>query len=188
MFTPAHTGEVAWAVTGRFYGQSDGSAFDAGYFLDLVGLPELFSGAPAARTAHLTFLAAPFTAQKVTNGPITLGLDPTGDFRVFYQRAAMAHFDDPSSFGAGQCVGVFRRRHVVMGTTLGQITNNLFTATLERSHPFEHAGQRWDLRRLLGRGVTQSGIASMAPLTPPPGMASCIAFSGTAVALGHVRP
>ena len=56
-------GEVAWYVTGRFYKAADGSLLDAGYFLHLQGVEGgLFSGTPGEGTAHLTFLADPFTA------------------------------------------------------------------------------------------------------------------------------
>ena len=56
-------GEVAWYVTGRFYAAEDKKLFDAGYFLNVQGIDaELFCGKPGEGTAHLTFLADPFTA------------------------------------------------------------------------------------------------------------------------------
>ena len=78
-------GEVAWYVTGRFYAAANnGPLLDAGYFLQLQGIDAgLFSGDPGEGTAHLTFLANPFTAVNLSNGDITLGLDAVGDFAVY---------------------------------------------------------------------------------------------------------
>src|SRR4051794_39766702 len=101
-------GEIAWYVTGRFYAAQDGSLFDAGYFLHLQGIEaDLFSGAPGEATAVLTFLADPFTATRVANGDLALGMDAVGDFAVYLNRSPAATFDDPASFGAGEEIARF---------------------------------------------------------------------------------
>ena len=107
-------GEVAWYVTGRFYKTSDGTLLDAGYFLHLQGIGGgLFSGKRGEGTAHLTFLADPFTATDVQNGDLVLGLDAIGDFAVYLNRRPAATFTDPASLGAGEEVARFRRVAVV---------------------------------------------------------------------------
>lgn len=186
-------GEVAWYVTGRFYAApNDGPLLDAGYFLHLQGIDaELFSGERGEGTAYLTFLAEPFTAQKLTNGDLSLGLDAVGDFAVYLNRQPAATFDDPASFGAGKEVARFRRVSVVTGTTVGTgaenrpvFSLNVFSARLVSSRPFELGGRRYDLRQLMPNGITQWGTAATAPVAEVAGYASVIPFVGSAVAIG----
>jgi hypothetical protein len=186
-------GEVAWYVTGRFYAAKDGALLDAGYFLHLQGVEEIFTGPPCEATARLTCLAEPFTAQMVSNGDLTLGLDAVGDFAVYLQREpGAATFADPASFGAGEEVARFRRVSVVTGATVGTGTPdqplfslNVFSARLVSSRPFELLGQRYDLGALLPNGITQWGTAALTPVgEPPTGFSSVIPFVGSAVAIG----
>lgn len=186
-------GEVAWYVTGRFYKSTDGSLLDAGYFLHLQGIGDdaLFTGAPGEGTAHLTFLADPFTARPLNNGDLALGLDAVGDFAVYLNRRAGATFDDPASFGAGEEVARFRRVSVVTGATLGTGTANtplvglnVFSARLVRSRPFELDGRRHDLRRLIPHGITQWGTMATTPAAELPGYTSVTPFAGSAIAIG----
>src|SRR5687768_18247400 len=69
--------ELAWYATGRFYRAADGTLADYGYFLHLP-LPDapLFDGKRGESTAHFTFAARPFKAHGVSNGSLSLGLDP----------------------------------------------------------------------------------------------------------------
>ncbi|HSU16951.1 hypothetical protein [Longimicrobium sp.] len=181
-------GEVAWYVTGRFYAGEGGSAFDAGYFLHLQGIEgALFSGAPGEGTAYLTFLADPFTATKVANGDISLGLDAVGEFGVYLNRDPRATFDDPATFGAGEEIARFRRVSMVVGATVGAgeanrplFSSNVFSARLVRSREFELGGRRYDLRRLMPNGVTQWGTAA----TTATGSSPAIPFVGSAIAIG----
>lgn len=187
-------GELAWYVTGRFYARPDGSVADYGYFLHIAGVEaDLFCGKPGEKTAHFTFAAEPFTARKVDNGSLSLGLDPAGDFSVYLQDEPAGNFDDPQSFARGQRIATFRRISVVVGTTVQTqdtagkqplIASNVFSARLLISNPFEFAGRRYDLRYQIGKGVTQFGTAAAAPLPHAPGdYAAVVAFSGSAIAL-----
>lgn len=189
-------GELAWYVTGRFYAASDGSMADYGYFLHLACLPTpLFAAAEGEASAHFTFAATPFTPRPLINGALSLALDPVGDFFVHYQEQPSGDFNNPSTFACGQRIGHFRRTCVVMGTTVDSgaapvqklFANNVFTAKLLHSEPFEFRGRRYDLREMLGAGVTQFGTAPGVVLpSPPAGFDSAVPFSGSALALGAV--
>lgn len=186
-------GEVAWYVTGRFYAaENNGPLLDAGYFLYLQGIDAgLFRGDPGEGTAHLTFLADPFTATNISNGDITLGLDAVGDFAVYLNREPAATFDDPASFGAGEEIARFRRAGVVTGATVGAgetdapvFSLNVFSARLVSTRPFELGGRHYDLRRLMPNGITQWGTAATTAVAQLPGYRSVIPFVGSAVAIG----
>lgn len=187
-------GELAWYVTGRFYAASDGSTADYGYFLHLGGLPiPLFAAAEGEASAHFTFAATPFTPQPLSNGALSLALDPVGDFFVYYQEQPAGDFNDPATFARGQRIGHFRRTCVVLGTTVDNgatpaqklFANNVFTARLLHSEPFDFRGHRYDLREMLGAGVTQFGTAPGVALPPAPaGFDTVVPFSGSALALG----
>jgi len=82
-----HSAELAWYVTGRFYSVTDGTLADYGYFLHLAGIEAgLFNGPPGEATAHFTFAAVPFRAGGISNGALSLALDPAGDFSLYLQR------------------------------------------------------------------------------------------------------
>lgn len=191
--------ETAWYVTGRFYKAADQTLADFGYFLYLAGIEgALFSGAPGADTAHFTFAAEPFLATPVSNGALALSLDPVGAFSIFLQRTPAGDFDQPQSFASGDRIATFRRSSVVMGTAVAAgpglqnqalLSNNVFSARLIDSTPFDFAGRRYDLRTLLGAGVTQFGTAAAVPVSPtPPGFVLAVPFSGSAIALGRAEP
>jgi hypothetical protein len=186
-------GEVAWYVTGRFYAaENNGPLLDAGYFLQLQGIDaDLFTGKPGEGTAHLTFLADPFTATPLSNGDLSLGMDAVGDFAVYLKREPSATFDDPASFGAGEEIARFRRASVVIGTTVGRgarneplFSLNVFSARLVSSRPFELGGRRYDLRRLLPNGITQWGTSATTPVATLPGYSGVLPFVGSAIAIG----
>jgi hypothetical protein len=191
-------GEVAWYVTGRFYKATDGTLLDAGYFLHLQGIEGgLFSGKRGEGTAHLTFLADPFTAIDVQNGDLTLGLDAIGDFAVYLNRQPAATFTDPASFGAGEEIARFRRVAVVTGATVGTGSSNqalfslnVFSARLVASREFELDGRRYDLRRLMPNGITQWGTTTATPITnaDAQGYPTVIPFVGSAIAIGGPPP
>ncbi len=189
--------ELAWYVTGRFYRATNGTLADYGYFLHLAGIDEgsLFAGPPGEATAHFTFAANPFGARSVTNGTLELALDAVGDFSLYLQRRPAGTFDQPASFAAGERIARFRRTSVVVGTTVDAaagagpaqplISSNVFSARLVESAPFEFAGRRYDLREMIGYGVTQLGTAAATPIAPPPaGYSAVVPFSGSAIALG----
>jgi len=191
-------GEVAWYVTGRFYAATDGSLLDAGYFLHLQGIDgDLFSGERGEGTAHLTFLADPFTAKPLQNGDISLGLDAIGDFAVYLNRQPAATFHDPASFGAGEEIARFRRVAVVTGATIGTGSENrplfalnVFSARLVSSRPFELGGRTYDLRRLMPNGITQWGTAAATAISDADaqGYTSVLPFVGSAIAIGGAPP
>src|SRR6476661_5151878 len=163
---PITPGRVAWYVTGRFYLDEQGRLQDLGYFLHLEGVRgALFNpGAIGEATARLTFRSAPFDAQTVTNGNLSIGLDVEGDFSVYLNPAGGGDFQDPDSFSRGTRVAVFRRSSVVMGATLASpipggfaIAMNVFSAEIVESAPFVLDGVAYDLRQLLPHGITQWG-------------------------------
>jgi hypothetical protein len=193
---PLRAASVAWYVTGRFYTKADKTTQDLGYFLHLEGIAgDLFDGAPSEHTALFTFRSAPFTAQAVTNGPLSLGLDKTGTFTLYLKRQPGASFDHPDTFSDGEPIATFRRVSIVLGTTLdaqpeanqkpsGLLALNVFTASLIWSQEFTFRGARYDLKHLLPHGITQWGDASPTPLHAPPGFAEVAAFVGSAIAVG----
>lgn len=189
---PLRAASVAWYVTGRFYTAADKTTQDLGYFLHLQGISgKLFHGEPSEQTAWFTFRSAPFRARPVTNGPLSLGLDSTGEFTLYLKHHPGASFDKPDSFSDGEPIATFRRVSVVTGTTLnapntssGLIMLNVFTAALVRSHEFEFQGARYDLKHLLPHGITQWGDASPTPLAAPTGFEQSFAFVGSAIAVG----
>jgi hypothetical protein len=187
--------ELAWYVTGRFYRRASGELADYGYFLHLAGVSApLFAGEPGEATAHLTFAAVPFQAGSLVNGALTLALDPVGEFSVYLQREPAGTFDDPLSFARGERIATFRRTSMVVGTTVAGARNdalvgdNVFSARLVHSTPFELGGAIYDLALLVGAGVTQLGTAAGRPIVPPAaGYAAVVPFSGSALALGLAR-
>ncbi|TDR40049.1 hypothetical protein DFR29_114101 [Tahibacter aquaticus] len=188
-------GELAWYVTGRFYAQASKALADYGYFLHLgtIAAP-LFDGEPGEATAHFTFAAQPFEARSISNGALSLALDPVGSFAVYFQAEPRGNFDDPASFALGQCIARFRRSSVVVGTTVNSsaaaaaqalVASNVFSARLIDSEPFQFRGRHYDLREMLGQGVTQFGTAATAPVEPAlENYTAVIPFSGSALALG----
>jgi len=162
----------------------------------------MFDGAPGETTAHFTFAAEPFKASGLTNGTLSLGLDPVGEFSLYLQRRPAGTFDDPASFAKGECIATFRRTSLVVGTTVGitasitvgaaagttavpLVGTNVFSARLVASTPFEFGGRRHDLVDHLGHGITQFGTASETPVVPPPkGYTLVLPFTGSAIALG----
>ncbi len=133
---PITPGRVAWYVTGRFYLDEQGQLQDLGYFLHLEGVRDaLFNDGPIGEaTARLTFRSAPFDAQTVTNGNISIGLDVKGDFSVYLNPAGGGDFDDPDSFSRGSCVAVFRRTSVAMGLPESPLKVSLKTSPPARTY------------------------------------------------------
>jgi hypothetical protein len=188
--------ELAWYATGRFYRTNDGALADYGYFLHLpmFDVP-LFDGEPGETTAHFTFAAMPFKSQSMDNGVLSLGVDPVGEFSLYLQRRPAGNFDDPASFAQGERIATFRRASLVVGTTVAAtigktaeplMGNNVFSARLIASTPFEFAGGRHDLAHGIGQGVTQFGTAAVTPVVPPPsGYDLVLPFTGSAIAMGR---
>ena len=194
---PIGAARVAWYATGRFYVRTDQTVQDAGYFLHLAGIPDLFREAAGATrseaTARFTFHAEPWSAPSVTNGDLALSLAPPGDFTLHFNEAGGADFADPGSFARGTPIARFRRAEQVVTTTLSSGATklfgmNVFTADLIESRPFDHAGVRYDLAALLPGGVTQWGLAGEDPLpSPPTGVSAVVPFVGSAVAVAARR-
>jgi hypothetical protein len=184
---PLLPGRVAWYATGRFYVTEDRAVLDAGYFLHLDPLADsnLFAGDPGEATAHFTFLATPFQVTNMKNGDLTLGVDPVGDFSIYFAEEPCATFDDPQSFGQGEPIARFRRVSVVVGVTVeSSVTTNVFSAALIESRPFTFRGRTYDLGEALPHGITQWGIASTEVITPPPQFLTVLPFVGSAIAVG----
>ncbi|HEX7151555.1 MAG TPA: hypothetical protein VF618_08720 [Thermoanaerobaculia bacterium] len=181
--TTTKVAEVVWYVTGRFYGQG-ASLEDVGYFVHLQGIDgELFDGKKSEATALFTFASQPFTKTTIQNGPISINLDTTGTFGLYLRDSGGATFDDPSSFAVGQCIATFQRVSVVASADVGTLSN-VFSATLLSTEPFTFRGRTYDLRDLIGDGITQWGLASAAAISAPEGYDSVVAFVGSAIRLG----
>lgn len=139
--------------------------------------------------ARFTFAAEPFTAKTVDNGGLSIGIDATGTFSLYLRETCGASFDDPSSFAIGQCIGTFERIAIVPTVKIGVSSSetflaNVFTARLVASAPFALDGVTYDLRDLIGAGVTQWGTAATEPLQPPAGYSGVVPFVGSAIRIG----
>jgi hypothetical protein len=192
------TAEVVWYATGRFYStvantHDHSRLLDVGYFLHIQGISQpLFDGEiseRSERTARFTFAAEPFTAPTITNGGLNIGLDSEGIFSLFLRDSVGASFDDPASFATGRCIGTFKRVAVVPTVKVGMsssetLLSNVFSARLVSSVPFHFAGTQYDLRDLIGFGITQWGTAATEPLSAPSGYSSVVPFVGTAIRVG----
>ena len=174
----ATTAQLVWYVTGRFYKQPSGAVLDAGYFLHLQGIEgKLFDGERSEATALFTFLAEPFGASTVANGELNIGIDDRGTFKIFLRERGGASFDDPQSFGAGQCIATFERVSLVATTETTTMFSNVFTAALIEWKEFDFRGRRYDFRELVGDGITQWGVAV-------PGSSPAVPFVGSAIRIG----
>lgn len=192
---PVPTARIAWYVTGRFYEDTGGGLFDLGYFLHLAGVEApLFTdpASPGEATALLTFKAAPFGSRPVTNGNLSIGLDPAGTFELYFQPQAGARFEDPDSFARGERIATFRRVGMAMGETLAApapgglaLSLNVFSAEIVHAKPFQIGGRVYDLREILPHGITQWGVAAANPLPPQPPYPKVVAFTGSAIAGGR---
>lgn len=185
--------EVVWYVTGRFYStippaNEKAKLFDVGYFLHLQGIDApLFDGdVMSESTALLTFAAKPFTSKSVTNGGLEIGIDMRGTFELYVREQPGASFDDPHSFAQGRCIATFERVAIVptvnIGIASGQtFLSNVFSARLIETSPFELGGREYDLRDIVGYGVTQWGTAVTEAITPPAGYSAAVPFAGAAI-------
>jgi hypothetical protein len=175
---------VIWYAIGRFYESPDGTVQDLGYFAYLGGLAPLFDGPPGEATAFFTFRSEPFTVQTLQNGDLSVSLDTTGRFTLYLQREPRGDFSKPETFSQGEPIATFERLYTAVGTSVGPLTNNLFSAALRSSVDFTHQGRTWNLARLIPQGVSQLGMGSTTELPPPLGYTRVHAFVGSALALG----
>ena len=176
--TIANIAQLVWYVTGRFYASGE-TLQDSGYFLHLQGIEgPLFDGDPSEATALFTFASAPFGASTVPNGALSIGIDMRGAFSLYLRDEPGASFDDANSFAAGRCIGTFERMSIVATAEAPGIGlfSNVFSATLVDAEPFEFRGKRYDLRELIGHGITQWGLASA-----PAGTSGAVPFVGSAI-------
>jgi hypothetical protein len=178
------TAGVVWYAIGRFYEAQDGSLQDLGYFAHLAGIAPLFNGPPGEGSAFFTFRAEPFTAQKFQNGDLSVSLDTTGSFTLYLNREPCGDFSRPETFSRGEPIATFQRLSTVVGTSVGPLGTNLFSAALRSSATFHFQGRSWNLERLLPHGITQLGVASTTAMTPPPGFKTVTPFVGSAMAVG----
>jgi hypothetical protein len=179
-------GEVFWYAVGCLYEWTDGSVQDFGYFVHLGDLSgPLFRGAPGPAGACFTFAAEPFRSIALPpNDPadtFMASIDPPRRFSLYFDAEPAGDFAHPERFARGLPIATFERMAPVVGAAMAESASNLFTARLVTSAPFEFAGQRFDLRAMLGYGITQMGAAG-APFTPgAPGARSARSFVGTAL-------
>ena len=181
---------VVWYAVGRFYEAADGLQQDLGYFALLRGITgPLFSGPVGEATAHFTFRAEPFRATAIQNGDLSVTLDATGSFSLFFNPEPCGDFTRPDTFSRGQRIATFRRLYSAVGTSVGPVATNLFSAELQSSADFTFRGRSWNLARDIPQGITQFGTASTAELPSVPGFPKVKAFVGSAMALGgNVNP
>lgn len=178
---------VVWYAVGRFYEAPDGKQLDLGYFAHLGGIAPLFKGPPGEATAFFTFRAEPFRVQTLQNGDLELSLDATGGFTLYLQREPCGDFSNPDTFSRGEPIATFERFSTAVGTSVGPLSLNLFSAVLRSSRDFTFGGRTWNLASLVPEGITQLGTASTTALPPPPGYTTVRAFVGSAMALGGRR-
>lgn len=183
-------GEVFWYAVGRFYQWEDGSLQDFGYFVRLGGLPEpLFGGNPPAfdpAHAHFTFAAERFTATALPfdgdpGDTFSASMDPPGAFHLFYNPEPCANFDDVESFSRGVRIATFERIGSVVGGATAAWASNQFSARIVSSTPFQLRGKRYDLREMLGKGITQVGAAGPSFVPQVKGAKGARSFVGSAV-------
>ncbi|HZI05903.1 MAG TPA: hypothetical protein VEZ71_17870 [Archangium sp.] len=93
-------------------------------------------------------------------------------------------FSRPETFSRGEPIATFQRLSSVVGTSVGPLGTNLFSAALRSSTPFHFQGRSWNLERLLPHGITQLGVASTTAIPPPPGYKTVTPFVGSAMAAG----
>jgi len=175
---------VVWYAIGRFYEALDGKVQDLGYFAHLGGITPLFNGPPGEATAFFTFRAEPFSTQSIQNGDLSVSLDATGRFTLYLQRQPRGDFSRPETFSQGEPIATFERLYTAVGTAVGPLSSNLFSAALRSSVDFTHGGRTWNLKRLIPEGITQSGTASTTALPPLQGYSRVLPFVGSALALG----
>lgn len=175
---------VCWYAIGRFYESQDGKVQDLGYFAHLGGIAPLFNGPPGEATAFFTFRSEPFTVQTIQNGDLSVSLDATGRFTLYLQREPCGDFSRPETFSQGEPIATFERLYTAVGTTVGPLASNLFSAALRSSRDFTHQGRTWNLARLIPQGISQLGVSSTTELPPPPGYKRVLPFVGSALALG----
>lgn len=178
---------VVWYAIGRFYETLDGQQLDLGYFAHLGGLGPLFEGPPGEAHAFFTFRAEPFGVQTLQNGDLQVSLDATGGFTLYLNREPCGDFSRPDTFSQGEPIATFERFSTVVGTSVGPLASNLFSAALRSSRDFSFGGRSWNLARLVPQGITQLGTASTTALPAPPGYKTVRAFVGSALALGTRR-
>lgn len=179
---------VAWYATGRFYSDTTkGTLRDVGYFVHIDGVGPLFESDDdvSESNARITFAAEPFKSPSIMNGSLSIGIDLRGAFRIFLRDVGGASFDNPGTFAKGKCIATFERVSIVPTTNVAitatqSLLNNVFTARLVSSEPFEFNGARHDFRDLVGYGVTQWGTAATAASDT-----SGVPFVGSAVRVGN---
>lgn len=180
-------GSVIWSAVGRFYEAADKTLQDLGYFVYLGGVEgSLFEhGHPHEAEAFFTFRSTPLRIHKIENGEdLWVSLDTTGSFTVYYNPKPCGNFAHPETFSQGQPIATFSRLHTAVGTTVGSMGTNVFTAALRTSADFSFHGKTCNLKHLVPHGITQFGTSSSLALTAPPGFTQVTAFAGTAIVLG----
>jgi hypothetical protein len=181
-------GGVVWYAIGRFYEAQDGTFQDLGYLAHLGGISPLFREAPGEvpneGAAFFTFRSEPFRVQTFQNGDLSLSLDPKGRFTLYLNRDPRGDFNHPDTFSHGEPIATFQRLSSVVGTSVGPVSTNLFSAELVSSKTFFFQGKSWNLRNFIPQGITQMGTGSTTALTPPPGFTKTTAFVGSALVLG----
>jgi hypothetical protein len=180
-------GGVIWYAIGRFYEAHDGTLQDLGYLAHLGGMAPLFKGPPGAApgegSAFFTFRSEPFKAQTFQNGDLVLSLDPRGRFTLYLNREPRGDFSRPDTFSQGEPIATFQRLSTVVGTSVGPLSTNLFSAELLSSADFHFQGKTWNLRHFIPSGITQFGTGSTTALPAPHGYTKVTAFVGSAMVL-----
>lgn len=169
---------------------STGKGIVFGYLTHLQGLPSgtpLFSGMPSEKTALFTF-SAPIQFQPLPgNGDLVGGnfavlpiLVSPGEFTIYY--GAGHDWSDASSFSKGQAIAAFDR-DVDQFSLLGPIGQNAASAMLRSSTAIDLNGRRFDIGRVIARGVTNVTTGPTIPLSFTTG--PTFGFAGYALAVGN---
>ena len=181
-------GQVAWYATGQFYVNSNGNAFDVGYFPFIAGLDVPFfsdSDYPSPAKAHFTFSAIedPFSGQKFANGGVNLTTYPPGSWKMYLNRNPGADFQWPETFSNDEAehIATFRRETSTSAAAIGTLGQSVLTFSLIWSKTVSFGKKEVDIKALFPNGVTQLGFADGTPLPPVPEYPSVSAFFGSAL-------
>jgi len=185
-----HTGEVAWYVAGQFYIDSNGQAFDCGYFTSINGIEGAFFEGDIplnAAKAYFTFSAMeqPFTGTKSYSGTIPMTQYTKGDWKLYLKNVPGADYQWPQTFSENAThIATFHRGIDALGDSVGWVGTSVLSFKLVWSVPFEFNQQTYDFKDLIPHGVTQFGSSDGQALPATPQYPTVTAFVGSAIALG----
>lgn len=195
MTHPILPGKIAWYITGRFYINAKGEAFDVGYFShiqSITGSPFSNPDTPGEATAYFTFSAMndAFTGQAFYNNDLKMTTYPEGQWAMYYNPKPSGNFADPASFSpkGAQLIATFKRPDGMTGMGLNGTAVSILSFELLSSTDFVFGtgkkAKTYNMGDLVPNGVTQFGFGNTAALPPLEAYPTVTAFSASALAIG----